>query len=98
MKTTAKREWTANLPKGVETLVLCSVPMHAGEHMIHAWDALRAIGMDPGVENFAKNRVYAHARFEGCKAALKSGAKVKYRNLFDAELSELEIAINTICP
>jgi hypothetical protein len=98
MKNATQRVWTAKLTKGVETLVLCNSPMHAGEHMIHAWDALRAIGMDPSGANFAKNRVYAHARFEGCKVALRQGSKVKFRKLFDVELDELEVAINTICP
>lgn len=94
----AKREWSAKLAKGVETLVLINSPFHAIEHLIHAWDALRAIGMDPSGDNFIRNRAYAHARLDGARKALAAGSKVKHAALFSRELNELDAAINATCP
>ena len=87
---TMNRAWSAKLSKGVENLTLCNSPIMPGECLIHAWDALRSMGMDPTPENYSKNLAYAKTRIVEIKQGLAQGAKVKFRKLFDAELRELE--------
>jgi hypothetical protein len=85
------RPFTSKLPASFITAILCFAPAHAGEHIVHAWNALDAA--DRGEKPDA-NRAYARARLACAKSQPVSRAvKRRDRDAFEAELRELEVAV-----
>lgn len=95
MATTAKREWTAKLPKGAVSIVLMHRPVGADECLIHAWDALAALARG---ESPADNRAYAMRRLAEADGYLATypDRKIKFRAVFMRELAELRAAVAAV--
>ena len=87
----ATRPATGHLSHNVVTLVLCNAPMHATEHLVHAWDALRAASEQTKRE---ANIDYARSRVACIESdPVWHGIKLRQRAAVAAELVELRQAI-----
>lgn len=76
------RPFTATVTESAIACTLCASPIHVGEHMIHAWDALAAASREPAKR--AANVAYAAKRTDDAEAMARRTLAKKPRKLAQA--------------